>query len=59
MASKGKKTVHSEARNIIKNVVEFFDRQKAAGVWTFPLERATELAAAATGKSIKFVTKIR
>ncbi|KAK4879368.1 hypothetical protein RN001_007514 [Aquatica leii] len=31
MESKSKKTIHSEARNIIKNVVKFFDKQKAAG----------------------------
>lgn len=59
MAAKSKKTVHSEARNIIKNVVAFFDQQKAAGVWTFPLEKATELAAAATGKPICMITTVR
>ncbi|XP_031335611.1 uncharacterized protein LOC116165367 [Photinus pyralis] len=54
-----RKLVHSEARNIIRKVVEFFDRQKDAGRWSFPLEKATELAAAAVGKSVSFIKQIR
>lgn len=53
------KVIHSQARNVIKNVVDFFEKQKAAGVWLLPLEKATELAAAATGYSIGFIAKIR
>lgn len=53
------KMVHSEARSIIANVVKFFDEQKASGKWLFPLQQATELAAAATGKSVALIKTIR
>ncbi|KAK4880838.1 hypothetical protein RN001_008984 [Aquatica leii] len=46
-------TAHSHTQ------LEFFDKQIAAGVWSFPLDKATELAAAATGKSPKFIKQIR
>lgn len=59
MDRKSKKSIHSEARNIINNVIKFFERQKAAGEWSFPLEKATELAAAAVGKSVSTILRIR
>ncbi|KAK5647931.1 hypothetical protein RI129_002823 [Pyrocoelia pectoralis] len=58
MCSRGK-VIHSEARNIIRNVIEFFDQQKKTGCWSFPVEKSTELAAAATGKPISFIKTVR
>lgn len=51
--------VHAQARNIIRNVVKFFDEQKSNGVLCYPLQQATNLAAAATGMSMSFIKKIR
>lgn len=54
-----RKLIHSQARNVIKNVIKFFDTQKSSGSWSYPLDKATELAAAATGVSIGLIKNIR
>lgn len=59
MSVKPRKIIHSEARNDIRKVIEFFDTQKQCGRWKFPLDKASELAAAATGKSISVIKAIR
>lgn len=54
-----KRLIHSQARNIIKNVSNFFDEQKAHGSWMFPIDQATQLAATATGVSTFLIKSIR
>lgn len=53
-----KKNIHFKARNIINSVIKFFDRQKAAGKWSFPLDKVTEFAAA-VAKSVATILRIR
>src|SRR5258705_586897 len=53
------KTVRSEGRQIVSNVVRFFDKEAREKEHTFPLEQATKRAASACGFSEYTIKKIR
>lgn len=61
MASSSKrfKVVHSEGRNIIKNVILFCDEEAASNQYKYPVKQATKRVAALAGTSESTVKRIR
>jgi hypothetical protein len=57
--TKSRPTIHSEGRDIINKVIQFFDQEKSSGNLKHPIENATNRATAATGKSEAIICKIR
>jgi hypothetical protein len=57
--TKSRPAIHSEGRDIINKVLQFFDQEKSSGNLKLPIESATKRAAAATGKSEATICKIR
>jgi hypothetical protein len=57
--TKSRPAIHSEGRDIINRVIQFFDQEKSRGNFKLPIENATKRVAAATGKSEATICKIR
>lgn len=59
--SEGKrgKTVHSEARNMVANVISKCDEESKNNQLALPLNKSSERAALYTNKSLSFINKLR
>lgn len=58
MSGKGR-TIHSKERNVVHKVLDFFEKEAACEKLCIPIQQAQKRTAAATGVSMRTVTRIK
>lgn len=59
MSQKKREVIHSQARQVIYKVINFFETEKSNRGYTYPVEQVILRAAAATGSSVSTVRRIK